>query len=133
MATHSDAVATVLVSGSYTHATKGTNLFTCPELPQVSVAATFCMDTGGSAPLRIIGTAKKALYNPTVQVLVRDEEVKFDTARTNARAAMAILAQNIPSGYVDINLMQSEPVYLGPNDKGWHRFVFNVRLTVEQN
>lgn len=134
--TPADAVADVLVAQTFVHGTKGTNLFTSPELRDdggttVPVDCCFVVDgLGGPTPERMIGSGVESIYYVDVQIVIRNDD--RNTALTRARTAAQLLQVNTPTGYIGANLVQGEPVYIGPNDKMQHRYSVNLRLLAQQ-
>jgi len=128
IATHLGADATVTIGGS--DAVLGTNLFPGPKRAAgdgIPEAAIFVLETGGYPPDDTFGTTLPG-RTATVQVYIRGPQGAdaYSSARATARAAWKSLHKASISGYVSIRCMQSEPVYLGPNETDQHVFTINV-------
>jgi len=114
--------------------TLGTNLYTGPERPtdKSPSRCIFVLPTGG-LPARHYRSATGAeVRYPRAQVLVRSERGKFDQGKDDARAAYAALHRQPPAGYIEVEVLESEPSYIGTRESGEHRWTFNVQVTKEE-
>lgn len=126
-------VLDVLASG-VASLTEDANLFVGPvyEDEIVPVESVFCLATGGPAPFNYLdGSKYPQLHEPTVQVTVRGDARGFVAARDLARECRDALHDNPPYSYIKCRVREAEPLYLGQDEKGAHRFAMNVEMTVE--
>lgn len=116
--------------------TKATNLFASKEMPVDDVvpdAAVFVLPSGGPAPLAYCeggGTAERRFSG--VQVITRSPTDDYYTGKTRARGIRNTLHHASISGYDDVRVNESEPLYLGENEARQHRWSTNVELWHEE-
>lgn len=102
--------------------TDGTTLFRgqMRSRPGASSPAVFCLNTGGPGPDPYLGGHRKALFRPTVQVLMRGPAGDLEAGETMARAVFAWLHQRVVAGYVSWYARDSQPVLIAPEDNAQH-------------
>ncbi len=93
-------------------------------MPRVAV---FVLQNGGPAPAPYMGQAE-SWHQTRVQVTVRGAIGAYDVAHALARALHARAHLNTPPGYTFSLAQESDPSYLGLDDEGAHRFVFNLSV-----
>lgn len=101
--------------------TLGTNLFVADEIAAGVAPAVYVRPSGGPAPEDYFGDAQSFL-RLQVSVLVRGEREKKPESATLARSVASALHQAPIAGYVDVQLRESQPVFLGTDDNdapGW--------------
>jgi hypothetical protein len=106
----------------------GGNLLTGPVRPieaLVGQLAVFVLQTGGQAPAAYMGQSE-SWHVTRVQVTVRSALNEFARGEALARALHARMHLNTPAGYTYCLAGESDPLYLGTDDDGAHRFVFNL-------
>lgn len=105
--------------------TVGTNLFyglvrsvssDCP------VESVFVMASGGRQPARVFGSSGEIRY-PRVQVRVRSNT--FQSGYSLAQTVLGILESATPTNYMDVEAQQSEPTFLGADERGHHHWSIN--------
>jgi hypothetical protein len=109
------------------------NVFLGPVRPGETVGiphkAIFCMPYGGAPPEPYLGGASAdSFFRPRVQVLVRSDPQKHTEGLATARAVSAALNKAALSGYLDAQLIQSDPNYLTQDKNGCHQWSVNVEL-----
>lgn len=88
------------------------------------------LPTGGPPPMPFMGAAtNENLYAARVQVVVRSKAEQYESGEALARAVRAKLHLVVISGYVSVMAQESEPNYLGVDDRGLHRFSVNFMMT----
>jgi hypothetical protein len=109
--------------------TRGTNLFRGPErAPSTAVPsqAVFVLVSGGPASEAYAdGTNVERAYS-ALQIIVRSNPNDYSGGDTLARQVRAALHHASVPGYLDLRAMQSEPIYLGEDEAGSHRWSINV-------
>lgn len=111
----------------------GTNVFDGPVRAagaHVPSKAVFCLLTGGPPPLFQSGQARE-VRRSTVQVRVRSEPGKFEAGETLARGCRDALQLARPEGFVAFVVRESEPIYLGADERGHHEWSLNLECTHE--
>ena len=116
--------------------TLGTNLFRGkerpPAAPGIPHKAVFCLASGGAGPQAYAdGTALQLRY-PSVQVFVRSDPNDFAAGQTLARAVRDALHHATVAGYVNVEVVESEPNYLSEDEQGHHLWTVNVDLLLEE-
>jgi hypothetical protein len=89
--------------------------------------AVFVIQSGGQQPLPYMGQ-DEGWHVSRVQVTVRSELHSFAAGEALARALHARANRNTPPGYTYCLAAESDPSYLGTDDDGSHRFVFNLNV-----
>lgn len=85
--------------------------------------------TGGPPPMPFMGAAPNENdYIARVQVTVRSRAEDHDGGEALARGVRAKLHLAVISGYVYVMAQESEPNYLGVDDRGLHRFSINFAM-----
>ena len=108
--------------------TIGVDLFVSQVAPDPEDAIFVVPPYGGLPAQRVLGGATEIRF-PTVQVRVR--RTSYATGYTAAKNAYAALQGANISGYMSCEVLQSEPIYLGTDENGWHSWSLNVRLTYQ--
>lgn len=87
------------------------------------------LPSGGPKPQPYMGApANENLYTPRVQVMVRSKAEDYAGGEAIARAVRAKLHLAVIAGYVSTMAQESEPNYLGVDDRGLHRFSINFMM-----
>lgn len=109
-----------------------TNLFAGPVRgpdARAPVEAVFVFSTGGPAPLEhIAGGSGTNHWQPELQIRVRSSKEEFANGLALARSVTSTLHHATVSGYVEVAARESDPVYLGPDDAGYHEWSVGIRL-----
>jgi len=124
--------------------TVGTNLFAGPMRPYSKASeggmphqAIFCLETGGKPPTTYKnaqgdGYQLHMLEYPTVQIAVRSDPFGFLAARNLCAAIMDTVNRVNPDAlYIDSQVNDGSPNYLGTDDDGHHMWSINVDLTYD--
>ena len=109
--------------------TKGMNLFRGPPRAAgggIPHQAVFVLAWGGPSPIPLHDGSKRDLIMSRVQITVRGAPEKFDDGQTLARAVKKALHEKPPSGYIDVTVQESEPLYLKQDEYGHHEWVINI-------
>lgn len=123
-------VATYL--GSESSLTLGSDLFYgLVRAPSdvVPIRSVFVLGYPGPKPLRVLGTAKEVRKEP-VQVMVRSSG--YEDGYTLAREAYRVLQSATMAGYMDLQARQSEPIYLGEDERFLHHWSINLLSIYEE-
>lgn len=133
MADAGTAIATIIATavGSAAPGAAGSYVFNGPARPDPAKAI-FCLAHGGPAPIDYQSGASVQFAKPQVIVRVREEAGSFRLAETLARSAHAACSSVAVSGYLDCRVLQSHPLYMGPDDQDRHEFSFTVELTLDE-
>lgn len=105
--------------------TVGTNLFyglvrsVSSDCPAESV---FVMASGGRQPARVFGSSGEIRY-PRIQVRIRSDT--FQNGYTLAQTVFGILQSATPTNYMDVVAQQSEPTFLGADERGLMHWSIN--------
>ena len=95
--------------------------------------AVFCLATGGAPPEADIDNGADGEWRFSgVQITIRSNPHEFEGGQTLARAIRDALHHSPPSGYVEAEAQESEPLYLGMEDNGNHVWTVNVMLRHRQ-
>lgn len=115
--------------------TLGTNLFEgkarAPN-DQIPHEAVFVLSSGGAPPLAYGGQTSEEMLFPSVQCIVRSNPRDFFGGRTLAKTVHDALHHQALAGYLDVNVQESEPLYLGEDDTGHHEWSLNFELWIEE-
>lgn len=86
---------------------------------------------GGGSQVPYMGDTGTSSFASRVQVMVRGTVDAFATGEAVARAVYRKLHLSKPAGYISVLAVEADPVYLGPDEDGAHRWSMNfeVRLT----
>ncbi len=95
--------------------------------PFVSNQIINVVSTGGPAPEPIMNGGG-SIYRARVQVMVRSQVDHYDEGRALARACLRKLHLATISGYTDVMAQETEPNYLGPDERQVERWSFNLLL-----
>lgn len=117
----------------------GGTLFYAPEMPAnptvtgVPVIATFVAQYGGAPPMPYLGTGVNQ-WEYRVQIVTRTSMENYPTGLALARSINAavhlatITDQANSAAYLSCYALQSDPIYIGPNEMEQPRWAINVRL-----
>lgn len=84
------------------------------------------LQTGGPPPMPLMGSAPNAnIYQARVQVTVRSKVDSFGPGEALARGVRDKLHLVVIAGYIDVLCQESEPNYLGVDERGLHRWSVN--------
>lgn len=114
--------------------TLGTTLFYGPERGLnargvTSGTATYCLASGGVKPAPFAdGGAGTYLAEFSVQVLVRSSPDAYAGGLTQVRALRDALNFVSIAGYINVAVRESDPLYLGQDESGRHRWTINLDL-----
>lgn len=114
----------------------GVNLFVGPlrEVADgVPDQAVFCLQSGGAPRAPYLGTtvgASPSWNRPRVQVIVRGLAGAWDESEALARAVLERLhiGDFSAAGYFNAMIQESEPLYVGQDERGLHLWSVNVEL-----
>lgn len=119
----------------------GTNVFNGPVRPfgaGMPAEAIFCLETGGdvSFPNResvpdIEDGSPTQLMAPTVQIRVRSEPGAYGSGKALANLVRSSLHLVIPTGFVESQIRESVPTYLGADKNGCHEWSMNLELLID--
>lgn len=88
--------------------------------------------TGGPPPMPLMGAAPNLnIYQARVQVTVRSKVEQFAAGEALARGCRDKLHLVVLAGYIDVLAQESEPNYLGVDDRGTHRWSLNFLVRWE--
>lgn len=109
--------------------TTGTNLFYGPVRPadqdNYPSRACFVFPSGGVEPEAFLGQTY-AMRRSSIQIRTRGNRQDFAGALVDARAVRDAVHQSPSASYLDWRVMQSEPIFLGPDEAGHPEFSINV-------
>lgn len=110
----------------------GGNL-TIGPLPQVDATVgnthVAVLTTGGPPPRPLMGpAANDNIFVARVQVNVRGPMDNFDVGEGLARACLKKMHLAALSGYLDCLAQETEPNYVGRDERGPHRWTFNLAV-----
>jgi hypothetical protein len=111
-----------------TYNKSGANLFVGtmkPPSTHIPVKSAWILPSGGPAPEHVFGHAYN-IRQPTVQILVRGGAYK--ESRDFAQSIYNALNGASPTGLWPILPMQSEPVWVGPDEN--NNFIWSINLLV---
>ena len=116
--------------------TLGTNILAGPVravgtgVPDLCVFATA---TGGSAPEPFIygGSGNEQRYHQLL-VRIRSAPRAFEAGQTLARSVRDAVHHTTVAGYIDVEVRETDPVYLGVDDKGHHDWTVGVEMYSEE-
>lgn len=136
MATDPDGDVVDHLDTSVGYLTKDTNLFASKEqaagdyIPHNSV---FVLASGGPAPeAYVAGDTGDEQRFSALQIIIRSDPRDYNTGVTNARTVRDALHHATISGYVDVRVNETEPLYIGENDVGAHIWTTNLELWHEE-
>ena len=116
--------------------TTGTNLFAGPVravgtgVPDLSV---FVLATNGAPPMAFIagGAGNEQRYHG-ILVRVRSAPRAFEAGQTLARSVRDAIHHTAVSGYIEVEVRETDPAYLGTDDKGHHDWSIGVEMYSEE-
>ena len=125
--------------------TTGDNLFIGPMRPYANSSqgggmprdAVFCLQIDGRRPQTYLNAAPDgyqwhALRYPNVQISIRTDQYKFEYGRNLGFAIVDALNRNTFSAeYIDSQINDGSPNYLGQDEDGNHMWTINVELTYD--
>lgn len=98
------------------------------EIPRECV---FVLQSGGDQPMPYMGQPE-SFYVSRVQVSVRSPLNSFARGEQLARFLHARAHLATPPGYTSVMAVESEPLYVGTDDEGGHRHVFNLDVSARR-
>lgn len=113
-----------------TYASNG-NLLVGPVRPieaLMETLAVFVLQSGGPPPMPYMGTSAESWHETRVQVSVRGPLKLFQRGEALARALHTRAHLNTPPGYTFCLAVEADPVFLGIDEDGLGRHVFNLRV-----
>ena len=113
-----------------TYAANG-NLLVGPVRPieaRMETLAVFVLQSGGPPPMPYMGTSAESWHETRVQVSVRGPLKLFQRGEALARALHARAHLNTPPGYTFCLAVEADPVFIGIDEDGLGRHVFNLRV-----
>ncbi len=109
---------------------KDGNLFHGPIRPTEKLAV-FCQKDGGLAPVKC-GGSLDGILQPQVQIFTRGDRQKFDEGQDLVdKIRDAIHLAPLP-GFIDVQVIESEPNYLGETNDGQPEWSQNLQLKVDK-
>lgn len=121
------------LAGAGLSLTKGTNLyqgaFRGPD-GKVGRNAVFVYPSGSPPPVRSMGQTTEVRF---ALMLVQTRWAKYAEGNLKAQAIQNALQGASISGYLDVVLGESLPVYLGQDEVGDHLFLSTVRMVFNQD
>ena len=120
--------------------TAGTNLFRGKMQPAERSAS----DPGTPAEAVFVlasgGPPQEAYFAPTtlerrfsgVQCRIRSDERDFGGGQTLARSVRDALHHKTLAGYIDVRVLETEPLYIAEDNEGHHEWSVNVELWHEE-
>lgn len=136
MATDPDGDVVTYLNTNVGALTTNTNLFASKEQAEgdgIPHLAVFVLPTGGPAPQAYVdGNSGTEQRFSGVQVMSRSAPRAYNAGKTFARLIRDTLHHAAISGYVDVRVNESEPLYLGENDAGAHLWTSNLELLHEE-
>ncbi len=116
---------------------RGVSIFEGPEQPVragiVDAKAVFVLPFGGPPP-ETFKSSTTSVYSPDVQIITRGDKTSYrDTKNLSNEIRDLMQSDGAPNiaGYIDVQLVDAEPIYMGQDDKGHPRFALNVKMTKE--
>jgi hypothetical protein len=129
MATAPDQDLVTLLNGAIGSLTENTNLFKGKMQPvssYVPADSVFCLSSGGPAPQAYADGSAVEQYHPAVQIMIRN--TNFLTGQTLARSVRNAVNHATISGYIDVRIGGSDPLYINEEETGFHLWSINVEL-----
>lgn len=116
--------------------TVGTNLF-AHEMREPGAGipqnAVFCVASGGEPPMGYLNNnTTPRLYQPIVEVRVRSLPHDFTTGQALANSIRVAIHNTPPAGYIDCQVRESHPIFVGEEDNGSHVWQINALLIYEE-
>lgn len=118
--------------------TLGTNLFAGPmraysqsnDPVGVPHEATFCLNTGGADPVTYMNGSVKRIQikKPTVHVKHRSEPYEFANGQEIVRAVLDAVDRKQIGTYIDSQVNDGSPHYLGEDKDGHHTWSMNIDM-----
>jgi hypothetical protein len=107
--------------------TVGVDLYAGP-LRGTPIAAVAVLPTGGYPPITLMDAAHQDRVKSTVQINIRSEINDYVGGLTLGRAIIAALHKLPPVGYTECVVTTPDPIYIGEEKQGAHRWSINVEL-----
>lgn len=86
------------------------------------------LQTGGPAPQPFLESGGASWKLARVQVTVRSQVDDFHTGQATAVGLLAKAHLGVIAGYTNVLAQETEPNYLGADERGTHRWSFNVEM-----
>lgn len=99
------------------------------RIPQECV---FVLATGGFPPQGYADTTSINLRMSGVQVFVRSNPRDFEGGQSLARKVRDALHHATIAGYIDVQAVQAEPIYIEEDEDGLHTWSVNFEATHEE-
>lgn len=117
--------------------TAGNDLFEFAPVPPdreagMPVQAVFVFPAGGPPPEMHLEPTTTDLFRHAIQIRIRSPQTDFATGIDTAREVLAAAHRAVITNYIWVNALQSQPTYLGPDDRGSHEWVVNVEMAAEE-
>jgi len=115
--------------------TLGTQVFASPPREDgefVTLPAVFVMAHGGVKAMPLRADSPREIKPNTVHVDVRALPDDFEGGNLLAYNAREAIGYAVPAGYIDVQPIESYPMYLGQNENGSHCWAMNFRVDVEE-
>lgn len=120
--------------------TLNTNVFAGPMQPAsytgIPAACIFCLASGGRAPAAYMHSDRKHFMQPRVQVLIRGAKEAHMAGQATAWSVLNTLrgaASAAIAGYLNVEVSESAPNYLGEDDEGYPMWSVNATLWAIQS
>ena len=122
MATQPDNDLAVFLDTNVGALTSGTNLFRgFPRGVDTGIPdqCVFCLVSGGQAPDPFVagGTGDEQRYSE-VMIRVRSNPHDFQGGQTLARSVRNAVHHKVIAGYINVEVRESDPMFLGETEKG---------------
>ena len=128
-----------LIGTAIAQFTLGTNVVHGPVRParDFPARAAFCFPSGGPAPDAILNDAQTKIRNAAVIIRIRESKNNtdpgaFESGLSLARSVRDTIHYAALTGYIDVRVNESEPIYLGEDEDGHPEFQLNVSLNIEE-
>ena len=116
--------------------TLGTNLFVGllrEKGTGIPHQAVFCLSAGGAPPDAFMyGGSGTEERHSDVKIYVRSNPHDFSGGQTLARSVRDAIHHVVPSGYLESEVQESEPNYLGQQENGEHLWTITTELLHRQ-
>lgn len=117
--------------------TLGTNVFAGPKreaTSEVSLPVVYVLATGGPPPLysRSVGAGDVSIKTINIHVDVESAPEAYQAGRTVAYNVWDALKYLPPTGYIDLQPVESDVTYIGKNERGSHCWSFSMRAYIEE-
>ncbi len=136
MATDPDGDVVTYLAANVVALTANANLFASKEQAEgdgIPHEAVFVLASGGPAPEAYLdGNSGTERQYSGLQIMTRSEPRDYNAGKALARSVRNTLHHSAISGYIDVRTNETEPLYLGEDGDGHHRWTTNLELWHEQ-